>query len=638
MLQATFSFFGPNAGTAGEFAYLPLLAGLKEIRLLELQSAGSCQLRYVPWDSAPRYFALSYAWGDPKPVATYIVDGKKILISKSLSAALARIYTYYQNERLYNINENGYRLHVWADAICIDQSNNEEKASQVSLMGEIYKQANRVMVYLGEGTTEKENESVIGVIARSARLYDDYSEANYTQGKVSWKMGCFEKLPSLRGKSLLPFFEQPWWSRVWTLQEVFHTHHAIILYGKHTMEWAKVVKAAHLWRNIDGISTGAGHEEALLASAIYKTGLAAKATLASRDFRLRSSSFSWISLLASTIRFGSTDPRDKLYALVNMSEAIPGFEISYTEPVAEVFKDFTKKYLEHSKDLEILQFAGVNHEGDLMGLPTWVPNFASLNHPILHYHEMLQSDHFASHIKNGFKVWKASSNIIASLQQPTTESEFRPEGLRVGTIEKICGPSNDNSREPGWLDLAYKHFGIEYHPPTMRCHILQAYFRTLFGDRYESENEQLLNFEERFDLAGAFWDMYRKPFAHTFQDMKISGRIDEILLGKRVENWRLQVEPGSRYSSVVLALFSKFTSLYFFVTSNGYMGYGPECKPDDIICILFGCSVPLLLRPQNHGYIIIGQCFVLGVMNGELLNSYGDGSDDKDTKEVFNIL
>jgi len=638
MLHAAFSYFaGRNVGTAvgTDFPYLPLLAGLKEIRLLELEATGSCQLRYVPLDSAPMYIALSYAWGDPTRVASYSVDGKKILISKSLSAALARIFSFCKDKIP---NNWGRRLHVWADAICIDQSNDEEKASQVILMGEIYKGANKVMVYLGEDTMKQDSGAAISIIRSCAKVYDEYSGDKSRLGGIYWKEKYFEKLPRLsHGNHLVSFFERPWWNRIWTLQEMFHGRGAFILCGKHHIEWADIVKAAHFWRDIDNISAACGHDDALVASAIYKSGLAAKATFESYGGWSGSSGFSWLSMLASTIKFASTDPRDKLYALTGMSEAIPGFEISYTKPVAEVFKDFMKKYLEQSKDLEFLQLAGVNHKGEPVELPAWIPNFMNLDHPMLNYHDKLQNDNFAAHIKNSFKVWNASCRFAASLQQPTAESEFRPEGVRVGTIDKICGPNNGSGREPGWLNLAYKRFGTEYHPLTMRCHILQAYFRTLFGDRYEIANKQVLEFEKRFELAGTFWHLFRKPFALLFQKMEISGRIDEILLGEPAKRG-FRVEPSSQYSSVMLALFSKFTSLYFFVTSNGYMGYGPKCRRNDIVCILFGCSIPLILRPRNHEYIIVGQCFVLGVMNGELLSSYGDGNDGIDTREVFDIL
>lgn len=41
------------------------------------------------------------------------------------------------------------RLFIWIDAICIDQSDSTEKATQVPLMSEIYRQALQVNVWLG---------------------------------------------------------------------------------------------------------------------------------------------------------------------------------------------------------------------------------------------------------------------------------------------------------------------------------------------------------------------------------------------------------------------------------------------------------------------------------------------------------
>ncbi|KAL2126940.1 hypothetical protein VTI74DRAFT_11591 [Chaetomium olivicolor] len=39
--------------------------------------------------------------------------------------------------------------HLWIDAVCIDQNNPEEKASQISLMGKIYFTSARVLAWLG---------------------------------------------------------------------------------------------------------------------------------------------------------------------------------------------------------------------------------------------------------------------------------------------------------------------------------------------------------------------------------------------------------------------------------------------------------------------------------------------------------
>lgn len=57
-------------------------------------------------------------------------------------------------------------------------------------------------------------------------------------------------------------------------------------------------------------------------------------------------------------------------------------------------------------------------------------------------------------------------------------------------------------------------------------------------------------------------------------------------------------------------------------TGWGRLGLAPKAaKQGDIICILFGCSVPVLLRKRGEehedGYIFIGECYLHGVMDGE---------------------
>lgn len=41
-------------------------------------------------------------------------------------------------------------MYLWADAICIDQTSNEERASQILLMEDIFRSAETVYAWLGE--------------------------------------------------------------------------------------------------------------------------------------------------------------------------------------------------------------------------------------------------------------------------------------------------------------------------------------------------------------------------------------------------------------------------------------------------------------------------------------------------------
>ncbi len=63
-----------------------------------------------------------------------------------------------------------------------------------------------------------------------------------------------------------------------------------------------------------------------------------------------------------------------------------------------------------------------------------------------------------------------------------------------------------------------------------------------------------------------------------------------------------------------------------FVSQKGYLGLGPaDAKEGDILCILLGVRVPLVLRQERNHYTIIGDCYVDGVMDGELIEAMEAG-------------
>ena len=132
---------------AEKYAYQPLEDG--EIRLLQLlPGRGRMRLEakmetiQLKDEKRHDFEALSYVWGgELKPEVIY-VGGAPIRITASLSLFLHRLRLPNQPRRL------------WADAVCINQVDTEEKGRQIALMAEIYTVAARVMVDLGEGTLD----------------------------------------------------------------------------------------------------------------------------------------------------------------------------------------------------------------------------------------------------------------------------------------------------------------------------------------------------------------------------------------------------------------------------------------------------------------------------------------------------
>src|SRR5271170_3105332 len=109
--------------------YLPPLdPSERQIRHLTLTSSVSerilqCALHTVSQVSTPEYTALSYVWGDEKIRSTIEINGQMTSITTNLDTALRNLW-----------QKQGEGVSVWADAICINQADDKEKASQVCMM------------------------------------------------------------------------------------------------------------------------------------------------------------------------------------------------------------------------------------------------------------------------------------------------------------------------------------------------------------------------------------------------------------------------------------------------------------------------------------------------------------------------
>jgi hypothetical protein len=153
------------------YQHIPIL-GHRSIRVLELQPAAdpkvtiSCKLRSISLNDFPQwhanYIALSYTWDGQSPSCEVDCDGANLLITPNCDAAIRQLRSAAETRVL------------WIDSICIDQTPEavEERNVQVALMGEIYKSAARVVVWLGPSNerVERALRQVIDIamVTRSA--------------------------------------------------------------------------------------------------------------------------------------------------------------------------------------------------------------------------------------------------------------------------------------------------------------------------------------------------------------------------------------------------------------------------------------------------------------------------------------
>jgi hypothetical protein len=130
------------------------------------------------------YEALSYVWGSPHETLSIRVDRDLFLVTVNLHAALSRLRDHYIG-----------RI-IWVDAVCIDQTNLEERKQQVQLMAKIYSKAYRVVVWLGKEVADTEGA-----------LEDIRLAANEEYMERSKK--------DINRQAIIILLQGPWFQRIW---------------------------------------------------------------------------------------------------------------------------------------------------------------------------------------------------------------------------------------------------------------------------------------------------------------------------------------------------------------------------------------------------------------------------------------
>ena len=142
-----------NNYTMDSFQYEPLQPNGNQVRLLCFSDDPGGQpgytLKTFDINECPPYDALSYMWGPPLPTRIISLNKRSFEVRKNLWDFLDRI----ERTDITVLDKGDCHLlhptYLWIDQICIDQSSMGEKSHQVKRMSEIYKQSQRVIVWLG---------------------------------------------------------------------------------------------------------------------------------------------------------------------------------------------------------------------------------------------------------------------------------------------------------------------------------------------------------------------------------------------------------------------------------------------------------------------------------------------------------
>lgn len=162
--------------------------------------------------SSAKYEALSYVWGDPTLRRFIMINGTRISVGKNLYDCLVHLRRPTTDREL------------WVDTLCINQADSDERSQQVLLMGDLYKNAAQVVIWLGLDVNGVQD------------LFCEASEHHQTNSNAaehtSLRPDQSENLDAIQH-----LLGSPWWSRVWTVQELILGSSTIIQCGEHSLPW-----------------------------------------------------------------------------------------------------------------------------------------------------------------------------------------------------------------------------------------------------------------------------------------------------------------------------------------------------------------------------------------------------------------
>lgn len=371
--------------SASIFVYEPLRGD--EIRLVRIHwdeqrnAPIACTLEHVSLSTKPTFAALSYVWGDASITRPIQLNGCAFHITTNLYDGLVEIRgKYAQNEDFW----------IWIDALCINQSDMDERSEQVPRMTQIYSSAYSVIAWLGPlDPSERDCTLLLFQLCEGACM-------RLAEGQISLEPNLLDP-PSMakafydvleeRNISMtqfqfaaLEFAARKWFRRIWVVQEVVlaRTSPEVII-GDLTIELERllpsVVFLLESHRDVALYYILEAPRSLILYRSSSSMRIRRKPTQMSSTPKEIAKRL--LEALQQTRNCGSIDARDRIYGVLGLvgCEGMPkNLKPNYKTRYEDVFHAYAAFIFQYTGDPSLI--GGWGHK--LEGVPTWVPDFERL--------------------------------------------------------------------------------------------------------------------------------------------------------------------------------------------------------------------------------------------------------------------
>ncbi|KAF2167615.1 hypothetical protein M409DRAFT_54199 [Zasmidium cellare ATCC 36951] len=318
------AFYNGLEATDGMYTGLPV----GHIRLLTIQpgeqgDAIRCETAEHPLRKDLEYSALSYKWGSPPESHSIFLNGHRFPVRKNL-------WRFLHQARSRACSTLAGSL--WIDAICIDQSNDQERARQVHMMPWIYRMAEQVVIWLGPAY--ESSDAAMDMFAKRP--------PEGRKGNLSSLVGKNAGIPIglLCGR--------PYWRRLWVFQEVTLARKVSLMCGNRLVageSFRRVLSPIEDYKEM--VHCGLAQPLRAADSNEYRLIEDSPALSLLSQRHTRKDRLLLYELIQSTRHLRCAEPRDRVYALLGVAtDSCGGIRVDYTIPLVALINNVLRSQWE----------------------------------------------------------------------------------------------------------------------------------------------------------------------------------------------------------------------------------------------------------------------------------------------------
>jgi hypothetical protein len=300
---------------------------------------------------------------------------------------------------------------LWVDAICINQSDDVERSTQVLRMSSIYQDCSRVVIWLGP-----EKHDIALAFSELAHVGSQVEKT--TNGFLMsspdttdfrwWKDDIPVPFSDDVWAAINRLGDRPWFHRLWTVQEaIMANRDSIMQSGDATISWSLFRRAVACLLHKNDMPAARVSISSMRSTAENPIGATLAHTLDTYQARM------------------CLDTHDKIYGLLAIltPRFVEEIKPDYEKPVVELYKSC---FLASIKALCRWELRGCPRDPDKDSCPSWVPDLSRV-------------DPYGRRVTEHFST--GCSALHYEYQAPNL---LRIVGVRFDTVKSVCEKTFDH--------------------------------------------------------------------------------------------------------------------------------------------------------------------------------------------------